>query len=113
MAIPNTNPAQTSGSSVLQHSEARSIGEILDSPHWQHACSHQTLRQCRVITWWHEASDGIAQNYTRSVNCCNSILYVELTSSALRHELMMQRTDIIKKINTLAGERVITKIVLK
>lgn len=98
-------------STILQHSEARSIGDILSSP----SCfgSSQTLRQCRALSLWTEASNGIAEKYTRSVNWHDKILYVELTSAAVRSELYIQRTQIMERINKMAGEAVVTKIVLK
>jgi hypothetical protein len=99
--------------SVLQRSEARSIGDILSSPAWKSVGGSGMLRQCRAMSLWLEASGGIAESYTRSIKWSNNTLFVEVTSAALRSELQMRTADIAQTINAMAGECVVTKIVLK
>lgn len=71
------------------------------------------LNQHRLIESWKEVvGPGIAR-YTSELYIKNQTLYVHLTSSVLRQELLMGRTLLVRNLNNKVGAQVITNIVLK
>lgn len=82
----------------------------------------QYLRQCgletplyefRVIDAWKRVVGEALASYTQDLNIYNQVLFVRVTSSVVRNELMMQRSDLVSRLNHEAGAQVITQIVLR
>ena len=55
----------------------------------------------------------INSSYTRELYIRNQILYVHLTSAALRQELMMGRDLLVRNLNRHVGAQVITNIIFR
>ena len=53
------------------------------------------------------------KHYTGEMYIKNQILYVHITSSVLRHELMMNRKNLVRRLNEHVKAQVITEIILK
>jgi predicted nucleic acid-binding Zn ribbon protein len=51
--------------------------------------------------------------YSREVYIKNEVLYVHLTSSALRQELMMARERLVRELNAQVGATVIKNIIFR
>ena len=62
--------------------------------------------------WFNLMGNGVA-NYTEEVELKKETLYVKLTSSVLREELMFGRDKIIKMINQEIGKEVVKTLVLR
>jgi hypothetical protein len=62
--------------------------------------------------WFSLMGNGVA-NYTEEVELRKDTLYVKLTSSVLREELMFGREKIIKLINQEIGKEVVKALVLR
>jgi len=62
--------------------------------------------------WFRLMGNGVA-NYTEEVELRKDTLYVKLTSSVLREELMFGREKIIKLINQEIGKEVVKALVLR
>ena len=52
-------------------------------------------------------------SYTRELYIKNQVLYVHLTSAALRQELMMGRDLLVRNLNRHVGAQVITNIIFR
>lgn len=52
-------------------------------------------------------------SYTRDLYIRNQVLYVHLTSAALRQELMMGRELLVRNLNQKVGATVITNIIFR
>ena len=52
-------------------------------------------------------------SYTKELYIRNQILYVHLTSAALRQELMMGRELLVRNLNQKVGATVITNIIFR
>jgi hypothetical protein len=100
---------------ILRHSDPVCIGDILSAPDFKIVgAAGRTLSKCKVLSLWCEAVDSEAiLAYTRSVRLEGKTLYVEFHSAAARSEMLMQVSDIMHRINALAGEAVVTKIVAR
>lgn len=65
----------------------------------------------RLVEAWPEVvGEGIAR-FTRSAEIRNRTLYVRLTSSVVRHELMAGRKSLTYRLNEHVGAQVIDNIV--
>lgn len=71
------------------------------------------LNQYRVINAWPQVVGPAFSKYTSNLNVYNQILYVKVSSSAVRSELAMRKSQIKEQLNSLAGAQVITDIVLR
>ena len=68
------------------------------------------LLQKRLIDSWPEVAGELVASYTQWLFIKNQTLFVHLTSPALRADLMMMRTELVKKLNAHVGSQVIADI---
>ena len=61
--------------------------------------------------WFKMMKNGVA-NYTQEVKLRNKILYIKLSSPALKEELSYGKEKLIKLINERLKENVVEKIIL-
>lgn len=71
------------------------------------------LKESRLKDQWEEMLGKNAASLTRKLFIKNKVLYVYLNSSVLRNELLMMREKLIFRINEMAGEEIVEKIVLR
>ena len=71
------------------------------------------LNEKRLIDAWPLVLGTNIMKYTSGLSIQNKVLYVNLTSSVLRHDLFMSREEIKKSLNKQAGTEVIVDIVFK
>lgn len=67
----------------------------------------------RVQRAWSELLGPSVAQYTTGIYVRNRVLYVSLTSSVLRSELLLNREQLIHRLNNHAGGEVITDIVIR
>ncbi len=68
------------------------------------------LLQKRLLDAWAEVMGATIDGYTAKKTIRNQTLFVKLTSPALRADLSMMRTELIKKLNSKVGAMIITDI---
>lgn len=68
------------------------------------------LYEHRLIQAWGQVAGAVTERYTSALRICNQILYVRLRSSALRSELMLRKSELVRKLNEAAGSQVIKDI---
>lgn len=68
------------------------------------------LNEYRVVQAWEKVTGHAVALRTRDVGIRNGKLHVRITSAAMRSDLMMRRTDLVRKLNAEAGAQVITDI---
>lgn len=73
----------------------------------------QSLGCARIINHWEDAVGSLIASYTTDLNIYNRKLYVSLKSSVVRNELMMMKTDLIKRLNEIAEIKAIDDIIFK
>lgn len=71
------------------------------------------LNEYRLIQAWKEVLGPNIATYTGNLYIKNQTLYVHLTSSTLRQELMMRRDILINNLNRHVGAQVIYDIVFQ
>jgi len=68
------------------------------------------LKQKRLVESWQEVAGPVIARYTLNSYIYNQTLYVRLSNPALRSDLSMMRGELVKKLNAVVGEQVITDI---
>jgi hypothetical protein len=92
--------------------EEQSIQDVL-----KNFISHNKLQngidKVEVKEIWFQLMGNGVSNYTEEVELKKDVLYVKLSSSVLREELMFGRDKIIKMINAEIGKEVVKSLVLR
>ncbi|MBP5409660.1 MAG: DUF721 domain-containing protein [Prevotella sp.] len=68
------------------------------------------LKQKRLLEAWPEIVGPVITRYTLNTYIYNQTLFVRLSNPALRSDLSMMRQELVKKLNAVVGEQVITDI---
>lgn len=71
------------------------------------------LNEYRLVQAWSQILGTGVSAYTKDLFIKNQILYVTLTSSVLRHELMMNRRSLVQRLNAHVKAQVITNIIFR
>lgn len=95
----------------MKKQQAQSIGELIRQ-YLRSESLESPLNQHRLIEAWPEVMGPAIASYTRNLFIKNQTLYVQLTSAALRQELMMSRDRLVTNLNQHVGAQIIAQIVL-
>ena len=68
------------------------------------------LQQKRLIDAWSVVAGELVSRYTEQVSIRNQTLFVHLNNPALRADLSMMRSELVKKLNDYVGSQVIADI---
>lgn len=71
----------------------------------------QHLQELRVISLWDRVMGKRVSKYTAEKFIRNHVLYIKITSPALRQNLSMQRSMLIRRLNRDVGATVIADII--
>ena len=71
------------------------------------------LNEHRLIQAWGTVLGPAVSKYTKELRIYNQVLFVTVSSAAMRNELMMRRTELVSRLNSHVGAQVITQIVLR
>lgn len=72
-----------------------------------------SVAEHRAVTAWRELLGEGVSHYTKNVYFRRNILHVQLTSSVLRAELIMNKQNLIDKLNEHAEMEVVRDIVFR
>lgn len=67
----------------------------------------------RIVNSWEKVVGSIIANHTTKLYVNRGVLFVSVDSAALSHELFMERSELVDKLNKEIGKKVITEIVIK
>lgn len=88
------------------------IGTVLDDFFVQNPELADKLAEVRLINSWKTVLGPSVSRFTENLFIKKRKLYVHLTSSVLKSELMICRNQLISKLNNEAGRDVIDSIIL-
>ncbi|MDR3194093.1 MAG: DUF721 domain-containing protein [Tannerella sp.] len=97
----------------MRRTKAESIGEILQHFYEENPQLRKKLLETRVLRAWNEVLGNLVTQSTRNLYVKNRILYASVDSSVLRNELMLNREDIVRRMNEYAGAEVIRDVVIR
>jgi len=89
--------------------EVLSIDEILKRTLRNNGLETPML-QTRLLASWEKIAGPIAKRYTTDKYIRNQTLYVKLSSPALRSDLSMMKTELVRKLNAEVGASIIVDI---
>lgn len=95
----------------MRRQNERPIGEVL-SEYIDAFRLKGKLAEVSVLNSWADVVGNNIASKTKDLRISNKVLYVKIQSSILRQELMMIRTEIVKRLNEKAGAEVINEMVL-
>jgi predicted nucleic acid-binding Zn ribbon protein len=96
----------------MRKTNHQSIGEVLKQYLKENNLEGKLMRN-NIINGWEKLMGKVVANHTKQVYFSDKILFVELDSPALRNELSYRKEDMRKRINSEAGEEIVTDIVFK
>jgi hypothetical protein len=67
----------------------------------------------RIKVWWKSSMGPTIAGYTKSIYIHKGILYIQITSAPLRHELSLSNQKILNNLQQALGVEYITKVVIK
>ncbi len=98
---------------MIDKKNAQPISEMLSDFLSSNPKLKISLAEHRAIAAWRELlGEGVAQ-YTKNIYFRRNVLFVQLTSSVLRAELLMNKQNLINRINEQAGMNVVKDIVMR
>lgn len=71
------------------------------------------LDEVTITEKWEEVVGKPVARYTKNVYINKGVLYVELTSSVVRNELMMSRSHLIEQLNSKTGSNTVKEIIFR
>lgn len=96
----------------MKRNNAEPIGKLIQQFLRQESLE-SPLNEQRLLDAWPQVLGPTIASYTRELFIRNQILYVHLTSAALRQELMMGRELLVRNLNRKVGATVITNIIFR
>ncbi len=96
----------------MRRSETLNISEIINSLLKEQGLESK-LYENRLMNSWEDLLGKTISRTTKSLYIKERILFVHISSSVVKHEVMMIRDELVKKLNQKAGKQVIDKIVIR
>lgn len=93
----------------MRRNETQSIGEVL-AQFLRESGLEKPILERRVVEQWPQIMGQTVANLTRKVEVREGVLYVHLSSAALRAHLFEVRHELIQKINSAVGDGVIQDV---
>jgi len=96
----------------MRRSKTISLAEALDD-YIKEMNLGEKLNEASVLNTWEDTVGRAISSRTKKIYIRDHVLYVHLSSSVVRNELLMLREALKDKINRKAGTEVIKDIVLR
>ena len=96
----------------MKRNNAEPIGKLIQQFLRQESLE-SPLNEQRLLDAWPQILGPAIASYKKELYIRNQILYVHLTSAALRQELMMGRELLVRNLNQKVGATVITNIIFR
>lgn len=96
----------------MRRNDAEQIGDMIRKFFRQNGLE-SPLNEYRLVQAWRDVVGPVITKYTSNLYIKNQILYVHLTSSVLRQELMMGRDLLVRNLNEKVGAQVIVNIIFR
>ena len=96
----------------MRRKSAQPIGELLDSL-FKSPNVARKIAEGSLPHVWREVTGEVVAAATRQVRFVRGTLYVHVTSSIIRTELMMQREALVRSINKQLGVDLVQSVVVQ
>ena len=92
---------------------AQPISDILSEFFDENPRLKTSVAEHRAVSAWRELLGEGVSHYTKSVYFRRNVLHVQLTSSVLRAELILNKRNLIDRLNEHAGMEIVKDIVFR
>lgn len=96
----------------MRKSQTQNIAQIISTILKSNGLEDK-LAETRLIQSWEEILGKSVGRLTKSMYVKNRILFVSLSSSVVRNELMLIKKDLLIRLNEKAGKCIIDDIILR
>ena len=96
----------------MRKSNQQTIGQVIQQ-YLKENNLEKKFKRSHIIGSWEIIMGKVVANHTKSIVFNDKTLFLELDSPGLRNELSYRKAELIKKINTEAGEEIIKEIIFK
>jgi len=96
----------------MRRSNTQSLSEALRE-YIREMKIERKLMEVDAVQSWEKLLGKTISRYTKNIYLSKGILYVEISSSVVKNELLMMREEIRKKLNEQAGDELVKKIIFK
>ena len=90
----------------------KQLGEILDDLFRSYGWTEK-MDGVKITNQWENVVGPIIAKHTTKLYVNRGKLFVSVDSAALSHELYMDRSKLVKKLNTAAGKSILNEIIIK
>ncbi|MFR9166147.1 MAG: DUF721 domain-containing protein [Dysgonomonas sp.] len=97
----------------MRRKNTETIGEVLQEFFEQNEQLRIKIAESRVLSGWGRILGVTVASYTTDIYIRNNMLYVHLSSSVLRNELIMAKDRLIKGLNDYAKLVIVKDIIFK
>lgn len=98
---------------MIRKQNTERIGDVLKQVFQENKTLRLKLAESRVIIGWYDILGPLGHKYTSSVYYRHGVLYVTLTSSIFRQELLNSHDLMIQKLNDYIKMAIVTKIIFR
>lgn len=70
----------------------------------------QKLDEAKVIAAWESATGKLIARHTLNLEIREKVLYIKTDSAAIKHELSLQKSKVLKRLNKAVGREVVTDL---
>ena len=71
------------------------------------------LKEVHLVSEWERLMGRMIASRTRNIYIRDKTLFVQVTSSVVKNELIMMRQNIMDRLNEIAGEKLVERIVFR
>ena len=71
------------------------------------------LKEVHLVSQWEAMMGRTVASRTNHIYIRNRILYIHVTSSVLKSELLMMRQEILEKLNERTGEQLVEQLIIR
>ncbi len=96
----------------MRKSQTQKIGDVIRDC-LQDLHIERKLKEVSLVSQWESMMGKTVALRTEKIYIRNRILYIQVTSSVLKNELLMMRQDILNKLNENAGEKLVDQLVIR
>lgn len=96
----------------MRKSNTQKIGEVI-LDYLKELQIDRKLKEVQLVSQWESMMGKTVAVRTDRIYIRSRTLFIHVTSSVLKSELIMMRQEILEKLNENAGERLIEQIVIR
>lgn len=88
-----------------------SLKEAIDEMLKTYRLNHK-LDETKAVNAWEKVVGEVINRYTTNLRVHDGVLYVTLSSAALKQELLYRRTEIMNLLNAECGGNIIREVII-